>query len=139
MAGSENLRNPTYQEMCEFIYNDPTDSNTYDYNSYVCEDFSKDVIENARNKGYKAGFVHLHEPGGYGHAIVCFETSDKGLYFVEPQLDVIFDEPRMNSMIDRGVYDIEVNYGREYGAGSYFYMSLSGYSTEWYKTTTHTR
>jgi len=125
-------RNPTYQEMVDFVAQDTTDSNTYSWSNYTCENFAHDVIEHAKNKGYQAGYVRLDEPGGYGHAIVCFKTEDKGLYFLEPQLDFIFPQSRMDDMIKRGVYDIEVKYG-SYTAwsGEYFYMNLSGYHIDW--------
>lgn len=122
-----NLHNPTYQEMCTFIYTDTTDSNEYDWNHYTCEDYSRDVTDNARKAGYKSGFVTLYS-SPYDHAIVCFETSDMGLYFVEPQLDIIFSEAQMDNMIEQGTYDIDTYYGGPYGAGEYFYFSLSGYS-----------
>ena len=126
-----NYINPTYQEMYNFIIEDTIDLNEYTAN-YVCDNFARDVIANARNKGYKAGYVRLYEPGGFGHAIVCFETTDKGLYCLEPQLDEIFPILQLDDMVNRGIYDIEVSYGDYYYEFTeYFYMSLSGYDIDW--------
>jgi len=121
--------NPTHQEMMDFIYEDRTELNVYTW-SYICEDFSMDVIRNARSKGYRAGFVNLNEPGGFGHAIVCFDTSDKGLYFLEPQMDMVFSKAELDNMVSRGMYDIAIAYG---DGTSYFDMSLSGYDINWYR------
>lgn len=54
---SLSLDDPTYEELCNFVASDSTDSNKYSVSNYNCEDFSEDVILNARAKGYKAGFV----------------------------------------------------------------------------------
>jgi len=129
-----NYQNPTYQEMVEFIHQDTTDGNQYTV-VYVCDNFAKDVIHNARDKGMRAGYVLLEEPYGSGHAIVCFETKDRGMYFLEPQLDYIFPKSELEDMVNRGIYDVDVCWGGYYGGGEYFYMKLSGYSIDWYKYT----
>ncbi len=124
----KSIKNPSYDEMMKFIRNDKTDTNTYVFDSYVCEDFSEDVVENAKKNKIRAALVHLESPSCEGHAIVCFKTSDKGLYFLEPQLDVVFSKAEMKNMINRGVYDIQTYYsGTYYGYSEYFDMSLEDY------------
>ncbi len=81
-----NIRDPTYIEMQSFISADQTDKNTYDENTYYCFHFCRDVLDNAFNQGFKAGFVYM-ELGGGAHGVVCFDTVDEGLVFVEPQSD----------------------------------------------------
>jgi hypothetical protein len=80
-----NLRDPTYQEALQFICSDQTDKNQYN-KSYTCVNFANDFIHNALNKGYRCGYVIIEFPETR-HAIVCFNTSDKGLIFIEPQND----------------------------------------------------
>jgi hypothetical protein len=80
-----NLRDPTYQEALQFICSDQTDKNQYD-KSYTCVNFANDFIHNALNEGYRCGYVIIEFPETR-HAIVCFNTSDKGLIFIEPQND----------------------------------------------------
>jgi len=129
------IKNPTYSQMEQFILEDTTDSNQYVFYSYVCEDFSRDIIENAKDKGIRAAMVYLNNPmGAYsGHAIVAFETSDRGLYFAESQLDVIFSEGYMNNMVARGIYDIQTLYGGTYYSYTeYFNMPLSSYSIQYW-------
>ena len=79
--------NPTYQEMKEFLAKDPTNQNTYVENKYVCVDFAATVNNNAESKGIRCAVVDIFYPDGYGHTIVAFETTDRGLIYVEPQYD----------------------------------------------------
>lgn len=83
-----NIRDPTYTEMLAFIAADQTDQNTYNADTYNCYDFTRDVCNNAFNAGYRAGDVYIEFPNS-AHAIVCFNTVDRGLIFIEPQLDDI--------------------------------------------------
>jgi len=82
-----NVRNPTYKEMREFLSQDTTDSRTYVVDKYNCSDFSAEINNNAESQGIRCAVVDIFHPGGYGHAIVAFETVDKGLIFIEPQFD----------------------------------------------------
>jgi hypothetical protein len=81
------LHNPTYQEMKAFIAQDTTDSTTYTEDGYVCVDFSAAVNNNAEAEGIRCAIVDIFHPGGFGHTIVAFETTDRGLIFIEPQFD----------------------------------------------------
>jgi hypothetical protein len=81
------LHNPTYQEMKTFLAQDTTDSKTYTEDEYVCVDFAAAVNNNAEAKGIRCATVDIFHPEGYGHTIVAFETTDKGLIFIEPQFD----------------------------------------------------
>lgn len=82
-----NIRDPTYEEMINFIAADKTDENEWSEN-YTCLHFTADVKNNAFNSGYRCGFVHIEFPDG-AHAIVCFNTTNNGLIFIEPQDDRI--------------------------------------------------
>ena len=82
-----NLRDPTYKEAAQFIRSDQTDKNQYNQ-SYTCINFANDFRDNALNEGYRCGYVAI-EFGETSHVIVCFNTSDNGLIFIEPQTDEI--------------------------------------------------
>lgn len=82
-----NIRDPTYQEMLNFIAADRTDENEYSEN-YTCFHFTADVKSHAFQAGYRCGFVYIEFPDS-AHAIVCFNTTDHGLIFIEPQSDEI--------------------------------------------------
>ena len=81
------LSNPTYQEMKTFLAQDTTDSKTYAEDEYVCVDFAAAVNNNAEAEGIRCAIVDIFHPEGYGHTIVAFETTDRGLIFIEPQFD----------------------------------------------------
>jgi myosin heavy subunit len=80
------LRDPTYQEMKTFIAADKTDTNTYVDPTYVCEDFAYDVRVHAMQQKIRCAFVTIHYPDS-AHAIVAFNTTDKGIIYIEPQSD----------------------------------------------------
>ncbi len=81
------LRDPTYQEAVVFINSDKTDENVYT-DDYVCHDFTADFDYNAAKAGYRCGFVYI-EYSDSAHAIACFNTTDNGIIYVEPQNDEI--------------------------------------------------
>lgn len=94
-----NIRDPTYQEAMNFITQDPTDKNAYVPETYTCFHFTADVKNNALKVGYRCGFVYIRFPDS-AHAIVCFNTTDRGLVFIEPQDDGI-----MTLMIGQPYWD----------------------------------
>ncbi|MFC1984151.1 hypothetical protein ACFLVO_03980 [Chloroflexota bacterium] len=80
------LRNPTHKEMREFLANDETDSCSFAAGEYVCSDFAAQVNNNAETGGIRAAYVRIRSKE-WGHAVVAFETVDRGLIFIEPQSD----------------------------------------------------
>jgi len=88
LATRVDLRNPTYWEMRGFLMNDWTQTTVYDLNNYNCVDYSIDVVNNAEAQGIRAAIVLLEYNEPTGHAIVAFDTTDRGLVFVEPQSDL---------------------------------------------------
>ncbi|PVX23228.1 MAG: hypothetical protein CW691_11130 [Candidatus Bathyarchaeum sp.] len=81
------LRDPTYEEAIDFINSDTTDEHKYTP-SYVCYDFTADFSRNAVQLNYRCGFVYI-EFVDSAHAIACFNTTDQGLIYVEPQNDEV--------------------------------------------------
>jgi hypothetical protein len=82
------MTDPTYQQVKAFISADMTDSNPYVDDSYVCVDFSMDVISHALQQKFRCAYVGIRFVGeNAGHAIVAFNTTDRGLVFFEPQSD----------------------------------------------------
>lgn len=88
-AGSGyNIRDPTYFEVVTFVASDRTDENEYVIGEYICWNFASDFEANAFQQGFRVGFVYIEFVDG-AHAIVCFNTTDNGLIFIEPQDDHI--------------------------------------------------
>jgi hypothetical protein len=81
------LRDPSYQEMKDFLEKDKTSEREYVQNGYICVDFAADVKANAAKEGLRCAYVVIEYLGTTGHAIVAFDTTDQGLVFVEPQFD----------------------------------------------------
>ncbi|MCJ7571892.1 MAG: hypothetical protein MUO82_08460 [Candidatus Thermoplasmatota archaeon] len=84
-----NLHDPTYSEVLTFLAKDKTDQNEYVIGEYTCVYFSRDVCNNALKQGIRCAYVSLDfaDTTFTGHAIVAFNTTDKGLVYFEPQSD----------------------------------------------------
>jgi hypothetical protein len=95
------VRDPTYAEAIAFVNSDTTDENEYS-ETYVCLHYSADFKNNAFEAGYRCGYTHIKFPET-AHAIVCFNTVDEGLIFIEPQLDdivtLVIGDPYWNRTI----------------------------------------
>ena len=81
------LRDPTYREMSDFLARDETSEQEYIEEEYACIDFAADVKANAAKEGIRCAYVGTEYPGGSGHAVVAFDTTDAGMVFIEPQFD----------------------------------------------------
>ena len=81
------LRDPSYQEMKDFLKQDETSKQEYVEGEYICVDFTAAVKANAAKEGIRCAYVAIEYRGGSGHAIVAFDTTDEGLVFIEPQFD----------------------------------------------------
>jgi len=80
------LKNPTFQELRDFILRDRVNRNEFVLNLYECRHFATDVNNNAEAKGLRCAFVLLCFDRGQ-HAVVAFDTTDRGLVYIEPQTD----------------------------------------------------
>ena len=79
LINSNQAKDPTYAQLVSFIQKDTTDQKRYTQ-TYACGDFAETVHNNAENAGIKAGWVSLN---GINHACNAFQTSDKGLVFID--------------------------------------------------------
>jgi len=99
-----NMRDPTYAEAIAFVVSDQTEKNAYTDN-YICMNFVADFVKNSFNAGFRAGVVYIKFPNRYHHGIVCFNTLDMGLIFIEPQTDEIVTLTIGEVYYDRTIYD----------------------------------
>ena len=83
-----NIRDPTYKELSQFIQDDKTDQIEYNPDNFTCIYFASAVKTNAFNKGLRCYYVNLQYNSTSGHAIIAFNTTDRGFIYIEPQLDV---------------------------------------------------
>jgi hypothetical protein len=84
------LKNPTFQELRDFILKDPTSRKQFVLNQYECRHFATEVDNNAEAAGLRCGFVLLCYDQGQ-HAVIAFDTTDRGLIFIEPQTDAAIE------------------------------------------------
>ncbi len=78
--------NPTFAEMIAFLNSNKVNWQGYSAN-YDCADFACDLQREAYENGIRCAFVGI-DYSVNGHAIVAFDTTDKGLIYIEPQLDL---------------------------------------------------
>ena len=103
-----NLGDPTYVGALQFIRSDETDRNQYNQ-SYRCTNFADDFMNNAFRAGYRCGYVTIEFPES-SHTIVCFNTSDNGLIFIEPQSDQIVSLATGKLYLDRMVLRFSITW-----------------------------
>ena len=83
-----NIRDPTYAEAMKFVADNQVDKNIYLTRFYTCQNFASDFKNDAFKAGYKCGYVIIDFPN-CSHAIVCFNTTDRKMVYIEPQDDSI--------------------------------------------------
>jgi multidrug efflux pump subunit AcrA (membrane-fusion protein) len=81
------LKDPTYQSLVSFLARDKTSEKTYDVNNYNCVNFSADVKVNAAKEYIRSAYVAVDFPGSTGHSLLAFDTTDRGIIYIEPQSD----------------------------------------------------
>jgi hypothetical protein len=87
LVASASPMNPTYSEAQQFVASDKTSSHPYIEGSYTCVNFATDFRNNALRAGYECGYAFVYFPSNQSHALDCFNTTNRGLVFVEPQWD----------------------------------------------------
>jgi len=79
----------SWAELKVFLLKDNTDSIEYDFDRFVCADFAEMLHNNAETAGIRAAFVAIqlgpcsYYPMSGGHALNAFETTDKGLVYID--------------------------------------------------------
>lgn len=80
------LHDPTYREVMDFLADNHSNDTPYSKNDHICTDYTTEVNNSAEELGIRCGSVYIIYPET-GHSIICFNTTDKGLIFIEPQFD----------------------------------------------------
>lgn len=83
LVNYKNATDPTWDELIAFLHSDDTDERLYIEDSFVCADFAEMVHNNAEASGIKAAYVGVDFVEGEGHALTAFNTTDKGLVYVD--------------------------------------------------------
>ncbi len=77
---------PTYYEAKRFMARDYTNLIKYDEEKFNCIDYATEVNNNAEKQGIRCYVVQLMFENS-AHALICFNTSDEGKIYYEPQSD----------------------------------------------------
>ena len=127
LKNNKMARNPGWEELVSFLNLDDTDKGAYGFGLRVCAEFANELHDNAEKAGIKAAWVAVEFVGdAEGHAFNAFETTDRGLVFVDctgsiptdtvplasVDTDGTKDEPPSPTDKDRVAY---VEIGEEYG------------------------
>jgi hypothetical protein len=89
LRNNPDAKNPSWAELKTFLLKDNTDSIKYDFDKFVCADFAERVHNNAEAAGIRAAFVSIwlgpcsYFPTSGGHALDAFETTDRGLVYID--------------------------------------------------------
>jgi hypothetical protein len=89
-----NLRDPSWTELKAFLLSDKTDEIKYVYPTFVCDNFASTLQSNAKKAGWRCAKVEvrlsgypdwykLGIPSNTGHACNAFETTDRGLVYID--------------------------------------------------------
>lgn len=116
-----NAKNPTWEQLLSFLRTDNTDKMTYVPGYFVCVDFAETLHNNAEKSGIRCGLVVLHP---ILHACNAFETTDRGLVFID-----CTGQPKYET----GPYDkdrlVNVQLGADY-APRFIFSSQSGWTIQ---------
>ncbi len=77
------LKNPTWEELKNFLKQDSTDEIEYKPGEFDCTGFAITLRDNAWKLGLRCAFVEIAFVEGEGHALNAFQTVDRGLIFVD--------------------------------------------------------
>jgi len=98
----------TWDGLVQFLIDDHTNWREYNLETYNCMDYAIDLVNNARQQGLKTWMVGVYfYDQETGHAFVAFETSDRGVVYVEPQGDNTYSNVEIGNVLcdDWGQYE----------------------------------
>lgn len=72
----------TYDQLIKFLDEDKTDQMQYN-GTFQCADFAEMLHNNAEAAGINCGFTAISFKHGIGHACNVFDTTDRGLIFID--------------------------------------------------------
>lgn len=116
-------RNPSWNELLSFLKNDDTDEYAYN-NGFKCCDFAELLHNNAEAAGWRCAFVVVHISRFVeGHALNAFETTDRGLIFIDSTGSNLPKSPKNQDKI------VKVEVGKPYIPESLF--PETGWNIKW--------
>lgn len=88
------LRNPSWEQLKTFLWEDKTDQLEYVFPTFICYDFARTLQANAKEAGWRCAYVSVRLegypdwfnygiPSNTGHGLNAFETTDRGLVYID--------------------------------------------------------
>jgi hypothetical protein len=98
LVNQSTAKNPTWDELLQFLREDKTDKKLYVPGEYECGNFAQELHNNAEAYGIRAALVAVHfQNSDQSHALNAFKTTDKGLVYID---DTGFEEIIYTSNLD---------------------------------------
>jgi len=77
------LRNPTWAELVYFLEQDDTNTKVYKADVFDCSGFAITLRDRALRYGFRSAYIEIAFVDDTAHAVTAFQTSDKGLVYVD--------------------------------------------------------
>ncbi len=106
-------KDPTWAQLVDFLQKDDTDQQQYIVDEFVCRHFAARLHNNAERAGIKAAYVSIaFADDPVGHAMNAFNTTDRGLVYVDdtPSTNIREEDKALNA--DKVAY---IELGQRYG------------------------
>ncbi|WP_321416557.1 hypothetical protein [uncultured Methanomethylovorans sp.] len=125
LVQNETAHDPTWDELMTFLKKDDTDRQQYQDGVFDCTQFAERLYNNAEQAGIRAAFVTIFWcNNSTGHALNAFQTTDKGLTFV----DCTGSKDKLEGRQSRDDI-VYVEEGKTYGSISIYRASDSDYDS----------
>ena len=132
----------SWQQVKDFVMKDDTNSHTYIPGSFVCADFAALLHNRAEAAGIRTAYVSVDFEEGPAHALDAFNTTDRGLVYIDctgpgfqyPTFGDSLDGQDVYAEYDKGAY---VVVGQAYGlitldkATSFDYGFYEQWTQQW--------
>lgn len=149
LDNNEYAKDVSYSEVISFVLKDDTDKIRYDYSSFICTDYAEMLHNNAEVAGIKCAFVSISTNSiisvstsvngvtmdnmifDGGHALNAFNTTDKGLIFIDCTGSL--DESSMDciaSIEEDGIYYTQIYNDYDYDILP-MYMDIKNIEVIW--------
>ena len=123
-------KDPSYEELKAFLKADLTDSIPYN-DSFVCSDCAEVVHNNAEAAGIRAAFVSVDfYERDKGHACNAFNTTDRGLIFVDCTAPSLYDLENNDAIVIMKTGEIYKLEGL-FGSHKFFDSTVKRYKIFW--------
>ena len=117
--GESTLRDPTWEELREFLLADDTETLLYHSEKFDCSGFALTLRDRAWRRGFRCAFVEVEFEDDNAHALTAFNTTDRGLVYIDDTGD------SSGTGVDKIAY---VEVGKVYG-----HISLEAVKEEYIK------